>query len=56
MKNIRLGTGFLVFILFFGIALLEAIRNQNWLMSGFWVLIGLAFIVADNMKKKKKET
>ena len=55
MKTIKAGTGFAVFVLFFGIALIEAFRNQKWLMAGFWVMMGLFFIVADNIKSKKEK-
>jgi len=54
MKTIRAGTGFAVFVLFFGIALIEAFRDQKWLTGGFWVLMGLFFILADNLKSKKE--
>jgi hypothetical protein len=54
MKTIKLGPGFAIFILFFGIALFEAFRNQKWLMAGFWILMGLLFVFADNKKSKKE--
>ena len=54
MKTIRAGTGFAVFVLFFGIALIDAFRNQKWLMAGFWLLMGLFFIAADNLKSKNE--
>jgi len=54
MKTIRAGTGFAVFVLFFGIAAIEAFRNQKWMMAGFWVLMGIFFFVADNIKGKKE--
>jgi len=51
MKRIKLGTGFTVFLLFFGVATLEAIQTRNWLRVAFWILIGIVFLVADNLKK-----
>jgi len=51
MKKIKLGTNFAVFLLFFGVASLEAFQTQNWIKAGFWVAIGIAFLVADNLKK-----
>jgi len=51
MKRIKLSTNFAVFLLFFGVATLEAFQSQNWLRAGFWVAIGLVFLVADNLKK-----
>lgn len=52
MRNIKLGMGFTVFVIFFGIAMLEAFRDKNWWGAGFWVLMGGAFILADNLKRK----
>lgn len=52
MKKIKVGTNFTVFILFFGVALLEAFQTYNWLKAVFWLGIGIAFLVADNLKKK----
>ncbi len=52
MKKIKLGTNFAVFILFFGVALLEAFQTQNWLKSAFWLIVGVFFLVADNVKKE----
>ena len=51
MKKIRLGQGFIVFLLFFGIALLDALHTFDWLRIVFWLATGLVFIVADNLKK-----
>jgi hypothetical protein len=51
MRRFHLGQGFTVFILFFGIALLEALHTFEWLRIVFWLAIGLVFIVADNLKK-----
>jgi hypothetical protein len=52
MNKIKLGTNFTVFILFFGVALLEAFQTRNWLKSVFWLAIGVVFLLADNFKKK----
>jgi len=51
MKKIKLGTNFAVFILFFGMGILEAIQTSNWLKVLFWFAIGLVFLVADNFKR-----
>jgi uncharacterized membrane protein len=51
MKKIKLRSGFIIFLLFFGIASLDAIQSQNWTKAFFWVAIGVAFLVADNLKK-----
>ena len=52
MKKIKLGTSFTVFLLFFGVAMLEAFQTHNWIKSIFWLAIGVVFLVADNFKKK----
>ena len=53
MKRIRLGTNFAVFVLFFGVATLEAFQTQNWLKAIFWLMIGLVFLVADNLNNPR---
>jgi hypothetical protein len=55
MKKIRLGQGFLVFILFFGIALLDALHSFHWLRISFWLAIGLVFVLADNLKNTERK-
>jgi hypothetical protein len=51
MKRTRLGAGFTVFAVFFGVATLEAFQTRNWLKAIFWLAIGIAFLVADNLHK-----
>jgi len=51
MKKIKMGTNFTVFILFFGIGLLEAFQTCNWSKAAFWFAIGLVFLVADNLRR-----
>jgi len=53
MKKIRLSTNFTVFVLFFGVALLEAFQTRNWLKAIFWVAISIVFLAADNLTKTK---
>jgi hypothetical protein len=52
MRHLRLGTGFTVFVLFFGIALLDAFRQGAWLRAAFWCAIGLVFLALDSMKRR----
>lgn len=54
MKQIKPGPGFTIFLLFFGLALLDAIQVQDWLKVGLWLLLGLAFLLADSWGKQKK--
>jgi hypothetical protein len=44
MKRFRMGTNVTVFLLFFGVALLESIQSRNWLKAIFWVAIALVFL------------
>lgn len=53
MRKIKLGTNFAVFLLFFGVAVVEAIQSRNWLKCLLWLAIGVVFLLADNLKKKK---
>lgn len=53
MKRIRVSTNVAVFLLFFGVAMLEAFQTKNWLKAAFWVAIGIVFLVADNLRKTK---
>ena len=54
MIKIKFGTNFAVFVLFFGVAVIEAIQTKNWLKVGFWIAISLVFLFADNFSKNKK--
>jgi hypothetical protein len=51
MRKIRLGANFAVFILFFGVGMLEAFQTSNWPKAAFWVAIGIVFLLADNLKR-----
>ena len=51
MNKIKFGTNFTVFLLFFGVGLLEAFQTANWTKAAFWVVIGIVFLMADNLKK-----
>jgi hypothetical protein len=51
MKRINLGANFAVFLLFFGVAALEAFQTRNWIKAVFWLAIGVVFLVADNLKR-----
>jgi hypothetical protein len=49
-------TNFTVFIVFFGIALLDAIRGAHWLEVLFWLAIGAFFFLADRRMLVKRVT
>jgi hypothetical protein len=50
VKRIRLGANFAIFVLFFGVATLEAFQTGNWIKAAFWLAIGLVFLLADNLR------
>jgi hypothetical protein len=47
MKSLKLGATFTIFLLFFGIAALEAIRTHNWPSVAFWLATSAVFFVAN---------
>jgi hypothetical protein len=51
MNNIKLGTNFVVFLLFFGVTALDAFQAHSWPKAALWVAIGTVFLIADNLKK-----
>ena len=53
MERIRLGANFTVFMLFFGVATLEAFQTRNWLKAALWLAIGGMFLVADNRRRER---
>ena len=55
MKNISF-TNTAVFILFFGVAVVEAIQTKNWLKVVFWFAMGLVFLLGDLIKKRTDST
>lgn len=52
MRKINFGANFTIFLLFFGVAMLEAFQTGSWLKAAFWLAIGLVFLAADNLKKR----
>jgi hypothetical protein len=49
MKNIKYAN-IAVFIIFFGIALIEAIQKQNWLGAALFLALGILSLWADFKK------
>lgn len=48
LNRVKLGNNFTVFLLFFGVAALEAFESRSWLKALFWLAIGIVFLAADN--------
>jgi hypothetical protein len=46
----KLDANFTIFILFFGLALIEAIKEQDWLKSVLFLALGAMFLWADRKK------
>jgi hypothetical protein len=49
--KMKLGHNAAVFILFFAVAVIQAVQTQNWLMVLMWIAIGSVFLWADTKKK-----
>lgn len=54
MKGLMLGTTYAVFLLFFGISMLEAFQTRNWIKTAFWLALGTVFFLADNPRKDER--
>jgi len=50
MQNIKF-TNLAVFIIFFGIALIEAVQKGNWAEAGLFLALGVLSLWADFQKK-----
>ena len=54
MGRIKLGSNFAVFLLFFGVAAIEAFQTRNWVKAAFWLAIGVVFLLADNLRRGER--
>ena len=52
MRRIRLGANVAVFLLFFGVSLLDALHAHAWLRIVFWLAIGVVFLRADHPRRR----
>jgi hypothetical protein len=48
MRNLRMGSNFTVFLIFFGISLIDAIWSRHWLGAVLWLAFGALFVRADS--------
>lgn len=46
------GTAFAIFVIFFSLALLDALRLRDWTGAALWLGAGLAFVAADNLRRR----
>ena len=51
MERITLGMNFTVFVLFFGVAALEAFQTRSWPKAAFWLAIGIVFTDSQTTRK-----
>jgi hypothetical protein len=47
-------TNFTIFIIFFGLSLLDAVRGGHWLRILFWVVMAAGFLLADRREVAKR--
>jgi hypothetical protein len=56
MRKLTFGTNFTIFLLFFGVATLDAIQTANWIRVGFWAAIGCAFLYMDRCLESRRDS
>lgn len=44
-------SGITIFLLFFGVSLLDAFWGGHWIRAGFWIAMGLVFVALDRVRK-----
>lgn len=49
-----LGTNFAVFVLFFGVAVLDALRSRDWLKVALWLALALVFLREDFRARQRE--
>ena len=48
MGKLRMGSSVTVFLIFFGISLIDAIWSRHWLGAALWLAFGALFVRADS--------
>lgn len=48
--------GLTIFLLFFGVSLLDALWGGHWVRALFWIGIGLAFFALDRVRRTRGPT
>jgi hypothetical protein len=49
-----MSTNLTIFFLFFGIALLDALRGGHWLQVVLWLVVGAGFYLADRRDRARR--
>jgi len=55
MGKLRLGANVTVFLIFFGISLLDAIWSHHWSGAFLWIAFGALFLRADSRKAETEK-
>ena len=55
MRTPALGANMAIFILFFGLATIDAVQYQAWWRVMFWLMIGVVFLVVDSLGATRGE-
>jgi hypothetical protein len=50
LKHVTLGANVAIFVLFFGVSLLDAVGSHDWLRAFLWLALGVVFLRADALK------
>jgi len=45
MHKLKIESGIAVFLLFFGTAMIDALRHHTWLLTSVYVLLAVAFLL-----------
>ena len=53
MRTRFAGSATTVFLIFFGLALLDAIRSGNAAVTAYWIFVGSIFVYADIASARK---
>ena len=54
MRKLHVGENIAVFILFFGLALMEAMQHGRWLLVVLWLALAAVFLRADNLRPHQR--
>jgi len=54
MRSVRVGPLFAIFVLFFGLALIEAIQGHHWLTVALFATLALLFIRREARARRRE--
>lgn len=54
MNRMLPGANLTIFVLFFGVSLIDTLVSRNWLRSLLWLAFGLLFLRADIAKRGRR--